>query len=154
MATISECNIAVQAILSELPKIEPNPKVDKLGQAAAMLPRECYTSPEFFDFERAAVFGRSWICVGREEQIPKAGDYLAPNVAGEPLLVVRTPDGTIRAMSAVCQHRGQLISCEAGSAARSFRCPLHFWTYDMNGRLLGAQRMDDFASNYGMASYS
>jgi phenylpropionate dioxygenase-like ring-hydroxylating dioxygenase large terminal subunit len=146
VAQISECNIAVQAILSELPKIARNPKVDNLGQAAAMLPRECYTSPEFFDFERVAVFARSWICVGREEQIPKAGDYLAPNVAGEPLLVVRTADGTIRAMSAVCQHRGQLISCEAGSAARSFRCPLHFWTYDLNGRLLGAPRMEDIAN--------
>jgi phenylpropionate dioxygenase-like ring-hydroxylating dioxygenase large terminal subunit len=70
---------------------------------------------------------------------------LTPNVAGEPLIVVRTADGNIRAMSAVCQHRGQIVACEPGSAARSFKCPLHFWTYDLNGRLLGAPRMDDIS---------
>jgi len=107
---------------------------------AAMLPRECYTAPEFFEFERAAVFARSWLCVGRAEQIPQPGDYLAASVAGEPLLVVRTRDGLVRAMSAVCQHRGQIITCTSGST-RTFRCPLHFWSYDLNGRLIGAPRM-------------
>ncbi|MGH2510039.1 MAG: aromatic ring-hydroxylating oxygenase subunit alpha, partial [Ktedonobacteraceae bacterium] len=108
-----------------------------------MLPGECYTSPEFFDFERKVVFTRSWICVGHQDQIQKPGDFLAPTVAGEPLIVVRRADGTVGAMSAVCQHRGQVVVCEPGSAARAFRCPLHFWTYDLNGRLLGAPRMDD-----------
>jgi phenylpropionate dioxygenase-like ring-hydroxylating dioxygenase large terminal subunit len=109
---------------------------------AAMLPRECYTAPEFFEFERAAVFARSWLCVGRAEQIPQPGDYLAASVAGEPLLVVRTRDGLVRAMSAVCQHRGQIITCTSGST-RTFRCPLHFWSYDLNGRLIGAPRMGE-----------
>src|SRR5207253_2597228 len=45
--------------------------------SAPMLPRECYTSPAFFEFEREAVFAASWMCVGRAEQIPEAGDYLA-----------------------------------------------------------------------------
>lgn len=108
---------------------------------APTLPPECYTSPEFFEFERIAVFGRSWICVGREEQIPKPGDYLASNVAGEPLLIVRTEEEVVHAMSAVCQHRGQVLTFQSGSAARSFRCPLHHWTYDLKGNLLGAPHM-------------
>jgi phenylpropionate dioxygenase-like ring-hydroxylating dioxygenase large terminal subunit len=127
---------ALRAILAKLPE----PAGD--GSSAPMLPPECYTSPEFFDFERAAVFARSWTCVGHEQQIAKAGDFLAPAVAGEPLLVARGSDGAIRAMSAVCRHRGQIIACEAGSA-RSFRCPLHFWSYDLTGRLIGAPRMDN-----------
>jgi len=127
----------VQSILDQLPVVTNN------GQTAPMLPRGCYTSPDFFDFERDAVFARSWTCVGHQDQLPKPGDFLTPNIAGEPIIVVRTAEGAIRAMSAVCQHRGQIVACGPGSAARSFRCPLHFWTYDLNGRLLGAPRMDD-----------
>jgi len=107
---------------------------------APMLPRECYTSEDFFAFERMAVFARSWICIGRVEQLAKPGDYLAPLVAGERLLVARTRAGEIRAMSAVCRHRGEVIACEAGHAA-GFRCPLHFWSYDLDGRLTGAPRL-------------
>lgn len=110
--------------------------------AAPMLPRECYTSPEFFEFERGVVFARSWMCVGHEQQIANVGDYLAATIAGEPLLVVRGEDGQIRAMSAVCQHRGQIVATESGSAARVFRCPLHFWTYGLDGRLVGAPRVE------------
>ncbi len=83
---------------------------------AAMLPRECYTSPEFFEFEREAVFARSWVCVGRVEQIPDPGDYLAVNVAGEPLLVARNAERAIKAMSAVCRHRGEVVACASGHA--------------------------------------
>src|SRR5262249_20115168 len=130
----------VRSLLDRLPKIGDN------SQTAPMLPRECYTSPELFEFEYKCVFTRSWLCVGHQDHIKKADDFLAPSVAGEPLLVVRREDGTIGAMSAVCQHRGQTIACEAGSAPRTFRCPLHFWTYDLNGRLLGAPRMDDISN--------
>jgi phenylpropionate dioxygenase-like ring-hydroxylating dioxygenase large terminal subunit len=87
------------------------------------------------------VFSRSWICVGRIEQVAEPGDCLATEVAGEPVLVVRGEDGTIRALSAICQHRGEIIPCpEKGKA---LRCPLHFWTYDFEGRLAGAPRMGD-----------
>jgi phenylpropionate dioxygenase-like ring-hydroxylating dioxygenase large terminal subunit len=113
---------------------------------APMLPRECYTAEAFFEFERETVFATSWICVGRAEQIAKPGDYLAVEVAGEPLLVVRDQEGAVRVMSAVCQHRGEVLTCGSGNTqghARSFRCPLHFWSYDLSGRLMGAPRMGD-----------
>ena len=112
---------------------------------APTLPRECYTSDAFFAFEQDAVFARSWLCVGRAEQIPKPGDYLAARIAGEQLLVVRNQNNEINAFSAVCQHRGQIITCTSGHA-RSFRCPLHFWSYDLNGHLQGAPRMGDPAT--------
>ena len=46
----------VQGLLDDLPATTPE------GGSAGMLPRSCYTSPEFFEFEREAVFARSWIC--------------------------------------------------------------------------------------------
>lgn len=137
-STLSPC---VQDILAKLPALEGN------EAAAPMLPRECYTSPEFFEFERSQVFARTWMCVGHAQQLPRPGDYLAPSVGREPLLIVRGDDGAIHAMSAVCQHRGHVIACEPGSAKGGFQCPLHTWSYDLEGRLLGAPRMgrDDMA---------
>ena len=94
---------------------------------------------EFFEFERKHVFASSWICVGRIEQLANPGDGISARPAGEPILVTRTPAGEIRAMAAVCRHRGQIIPC-AGNQ-KKLRCPLHFWTYDLEGKLIGAPRM-------------
>jgi phenylpropionate dioxygenase-like ring-hydroxylating dioxygenase large terminal subunit len=108
--------------------------------AEKMVPQECYTSAEFFEFERQEVFARSWICVGRIEQLAKAGDCLSASAAGEPILVTRANDGEIRAMAAICRHRGQVVPCKENQ--KTLRCPLHFWTYDLEGNLIGAPRMD------------
>src|ERR1700693_4160204 len=97
----------LSAILARLPPYAGN------EAAAPMLPRECYTSPEFFEFEREAVFAHSWLCVGRYAQIPAPGDRLSVSAAGEKLIVARTAAGRIHAMSAVCRHRGHVIDCAA-----------------------------------------
>jgi len=122
---------AVRRILDKVPK--------DANAAARMLPAECYTSAEFFEFERKEVFARSWICVGRVEQLANPGDGISVRPAGEPVLVTRTPAGDIRAMAAVCRHRGQIIPC-AGNQ-KTLRCPLHYWTYDLEGKLIGAPHM-------------
>jgi phenylpropionate dioxygenase-like ring-hydroxylating dioxygenase large terminal subunit len=125
----------VEALLAEVAEL------DTAAVQERMLPAGCYTAPEFFAFEQAEVFSRTWICVGRVEQVAEPGDCLATEVAGEPVLVVHGEDGTIRALSAICRHRGEIIPCpEKGKA---LRCPLHFWTYDLEGRLAGAPRMGD-----------
>lgn len=112
---------------------------DDFNAATAMLPAACYTSPEFFEFERTEVFSHAWLCVGRIEQVENPGDCLFAQPAGEPILVTRTQSGELRAMSAICRHRGQVISC-AGNQ-KTLRCPLHFWTYDLEGKLIGAPHM-------------
>ena len=126
----------VEALLAEIAGL------DEKSAQERMLPAGCYTEPAFFAFEQAEVFGRTWICVGRVEQVAKPGDCLAAEVAGEPVLVVRGEDGEVRALSAICRHRGEIIPCpEAGK--KVLKCPLHFWTYDLEGRLAGAPRMGD-----------
>ena len=125
----------VEALLAEVATL------DEAAVMNRMMPAGCYTEPAFFEFEQKEVFARTWICVGRVEQVAEPGDCLATEVGGEPVLVVKGEDGTIRALSAICQHRGEIIPCpEKGKA---LRCPLHFWTYDFQGRLAGAPRMGD-----------
>src|SRR5476651_1986437 len=90
----------VEALLAEIARLDPTSAYEK------MLPAGCYTEPAFFAFEQAEVFSRSWICVGRVEQVTAPGDVLATEVAGEPVLITRGENGTVRALSAICQHRG------------------------------------------------
>src|SRR5581483_4613079 len=108
---------------------------------AITLPPRCYTSPEFYAFEMEAIFAREWVCVGRQEQIPNPSDYFTVTVVNDPLLVVRGQDGEIRAMSAVCRHRGAVLLEGAGNCGRSVTCPYHSWAYDLEGKLLGAPEM-------------
>jgi choline monooxygenase len=99
------------------------------------LPGVCYTSPEWYQREIEQIFMREWLCVGRANQIPRPGDYVTCDIAGEPVLVVRGNDSVVRAFSNVCRHRASVVASGEGSC-RAFRCPYHRWTYDLSGRLL------------------
>lgn len=108
---------------------------------ALTLPPALYTSEEVLDFERDAIYGKEWLCVGRAERIPEAGDWFTVNIAREPIIVVRDKEGAIRAMSAVCQHRAMQV-CEGQGNTTTFKCPYHHWIYGLDGRLLGAPAME------------
>lgn len=110
-------------------------------EAAESLPPSCYTDEEFFRFEKEAIFYREWLCVGREEWLENAGDYFTASHSGEPMIVAKGRDGTLHAMSSVCQHRAMLVAEGAGNA-RAFVCPYHHWTYDLDGALVGAPAMN------------
>jgi len=111
-----------------------------LAEARA-LPPACYTSEEFFAFEKEAIFAHTWLCLGHQNQIPNPGDYFAITLIDEPLLVVRDQEAQIRVLSAVCQHRGHPIATGQGNC-KQFRCPYHWWSYALSGELLAAPEMD------------
>jgi len=109
--------------------------------SASMLPPVLYTSDEVLAFERDAVYAKEWLCVGRADRVPNAGDWFTVTIAGEPLIVVRDKEQRIRCLSAVCQHRAMQI-CEGSGNSTSFKCPYHHWIYGQDGRLLGAPAME------------
>ena len=108
---------------------------------AVTLPREIYTEDEFLAFEREALFAHDWLCVGRASRIPEVGDYFTTTANGEPIIVARARDHSIRAFSAVCQHRGMQLAEDEGNCTK-FTCLYHLWSYDLTGRLLGAPAME------------
>jgi phenylpropionate dioxygenase-like ring-hydroxylating dioxygenase large terminal subunit len=110
-------------------------------EEAQMLPPACYTDPDFFEFEKEALFNHEWLCVGRESWVANPGDYFTSSIVGEPVIVVRTREGELRAMSAVCQHRAMLVAEGCGNT-HGFTCPYHHWSYALDGRLVGAPAMD------------
>jgi phenylpropionate dioxygenase-like ring-hydroxylating dioxygenase large terminal subunit len=56
-------------------------------------------SPEHHELERRAVFERTWLNVGRTEQVPKSGDRFTREIqaARASVIIVRDTDGQIRA---------------------------------------------------------
>jgi choline monooxygenase len=109
--------------------------------SALALPPEAYRSEALLALEMERIFRREWICVGRADEVVEPGDWFSTEVAGEPLLVVRGVDSRVRVLSNACRHRFAVIATGRGRAAR-FPCPYHAWTYDLEGRLLGAPFMD------------
>jgi len=96
--------------------------------------RDLYLSPALFALEQRHFFANTWNYVGHASQVPAAGDYVALELAGRPLLMVRQGDGSIRVLNNRCAHKGtQLVTDACGSVGKFFRCPYHAWTYKLDG---------------------
>src|SRR5258705_5820052 len=106
------------------------------------LPRKFYADPEFYRAELERFYFNRWICAGRADQIPNAGDYFVRTLADESVIVTRDASGAIHALFNVCRHRGTRL-CEQieGHFVERIQCPYHNWTYDLQGRLLAAPHM-------------
>jgi Rieske 2Fe-2S family protein len=104
-------------------------------------PGYVYTSPEVYELEKEKLFRTDWFNVGRVEEIEKPGDFLTFRIADEPILVSRTKEGKIAAMSNVCAHRGVEVAFGAGNV-KYFSCPYHGWVYELDGRLKSAQHLE------------
>jgi choline monooxygenase len=105
-------------------------------QAVTLLP-EAYRSPTYHALEQDRLFAGSWVGVGFTEQVAEPGQVLVARVAGRSVLVTRNRSGRLRAFHNVCRHRAAELVTE-DCRLRRFRCPYHSWTYDLDGRLLGA----------------
>jgi choline monooxygenase len=112
---------------------------------AEHLPGEFYTSKDVLDREMDRIFRSDWLCVGREEEVAKPGDYLAVKVVGEPVVVTRDEDGGLNAFSNLCRHRGVQVAPDGCGNAKRLTCPYHGWAYDLKGRLTGASLMEKTA---------
>lgn len=116
------------------------------------LPQGFYIDPDVFEFDLAAIYGRSWIMAGFEVELPKPGSYLAISIGRSPVVIVRDRSGVLRAFHNTCRHRGAQI-CATGTGHESrLVCPYHGWTYNLDGTLFhNTQMPQDFArSQHGL----
>ncbi|WP_217562116.1 aromatic ring-hydroxylating dioxygenase subunit alpha [Streptomyces sp. GbtcB6] len=119
-------------------------------------------SPEFYELERDAIFRRTWLNVGRVEQLPRKGSYFTKELdaARASVVVVRGTDGEVRAFHNVCRHRGNKLVWddypreETKGTCRAFTCKYHAWRYDLEGKLAFVQQESEFfdvdKSKYGL----
>jgi phenylpropionate dioxygenase-like ring-hydroxylating dioxygenase large terminal subunit len=109
--------------------------------------KDLYTSEALFRLEQEQFFGRVWNFAGHGSQIPQPGDYLTVDIAGQPLLVVRDRDGTIRAFFNRCPHKGTRLYTEPSGRAngRVLVCPYHAWSFRLDGGLAGTPLDEGYA---------
>ena len=118
--------------------------------------------PDHYEDERAAIFKRTWLNVGRVERVPRTGNYFTKELAaaGTSLIIVKGGDGKIRAFHNVCRHRGNKLVWndfpgeETSGTCRQFTCKYHAWRYDLTGALTFVQQEGEFfdldKTDYGL----
>ena len=106
-----------------------------LGTVQWHEPVEHYTSQSRYEQEIALLRQRP-VVFCPSAAIPEAGSYISRTAAGTPLLVVRDNDLQVRAFINACRHRGMKVASGEG-CTRTFSCPYHGWTYNLDGSLRG-----------------
>lgn len=106
------------------------------------LPAPWYTSQEFYEFERRAIFSRRWLFITHQSRLSTAGDFLRYSIAGFDVIVVRDRRNQINAFHNVCRHRAYPFVEKQEGNAKIFACRYHGWSYGLDGRLAKAPDYD------------
>lgn len=127
-----------------------NQLIDRQRERHA-LTQEFYSDPDIYERDIERIFLRSWLYAGHRSEIPKPGDWFLFDFAGESVIVAHSLDGEINAMLNVCRHRGSRVCVERAGCSKRLICRYHGWTYDLDGQLVGASRMNEDFDKSGVA---
>jgi choline monooxygenase len=112
--------------------------IDANVATAATLPGAFYGDAAAFAASRERVFARSWQWLGDLGDVAAPGSLapreLMPGLLDEPLLLARDAAATLRCLSNVCTHRGNLL-VTAACRAKQIRCRYHSRRFDLAGRM-------------------
>ncbi len=106
--------------------------------------RRIFSDDEIFELEMEQIFGRAWLFLCHESQIPDPGDFFQSVMGRDNVLVVRQHDGGVRAMLNTCPHRGNAVCRAEEGNARSFLCTYHGWSFGIDGTLKGVPGFKNF----------
>lgn len=115
--------------------------------------RRLYTDPEVFAEEMRCIFGRTWIFIGHESEVPEPGDFKTDEIAGQPIIMARHSDGEIHVLFNRCMHRGAIVCSLPTGNVNHFRCPYHAWTYKTNGELALVPNQELFGSDFHLEDW-
>jgi phenylpropionate dioxygenase-like ring-hydroxylating dioxygenase large terminal subunit len=109
-------------------------------------------SHEFYELEADAIFKKTWLNVGRVEQLPRVGSYFTReiDVAKTSLILTRSSETEIKGFYNICRHRGNKLVWqdfpqeECSGVCRQFTCKYHAWRYGLDGDLTFVQQESEF----------
>jgi phenylpropionate dioxygenase-like ring-hydroxylating dioxygenase large terminal subunit len=107
------------------------------------LPIDRYISRAWHDKEVDRLWRRVWQFACREEEIPNAGDYYVYEIAKWSFIVMRQPDGSVKAFPNACLHRGRRLKDFNGSCSE-IRCAFHGFAWALDGALADVPARWDF----------
>ncbi len=107
-----------------------------VNEDASLISRRAWSDPAVYELEKRGIFGKAWLFLGHESQIPNPGDFVQAFMCETPVILARGEDSGIYASINSCTHRG-LPVCRAGHGnAKRFVCPYHNWSYKVSGELV------------------
>jgi len=116
--------------------------IEALQRSRSQLSVSTYFDADLYRHEMELIFESGPRYLGHELAVPEVGDYHALPQEGEGRALVRTAKG-IELVSNVCRHRQAVMLRGRGHTGSNIVCPLHRWTYDTSGKLLGAPHFAD-----------
>ena len=112
--------------------------VEGLVTATPQLPIAWYFDQKIHDIEKRVLFDNGPGYVGHELMVPNPGDYITLDWQNHAWALINNQPG-IELVSNVCRHRQALMLKGRGQLPHgNIVCPLHRWTYSLDGKLLGA----------------
>jgi choline monooxygenase len=115
--------------------------LEALARSRTQLPVSSYFDAELFRRELELIFQSGPRYIGHELAVPEVGDHHTLPQEGDGRALVRTRDG-VELISNVCRHRQAVILRGRGRTQGHVVCPLHRWTYDLHGSLIGAPHFE------------
>jgi phenylpropionate dioxygenase-like ring-hydroxylating dioxygenase large terminal subunit len=101
-----------------------------------------YADEAIYRLELDRIFGRAWVLLCPEQQIPKPGDFFNTYVGADRVIVVRQKDGSIKGLLNQCRHRGNELARPDSGNTKMFTCSYHGWSYDLQGNLRNVPHED------------
>src|SRR5262245_60051649 len=105
---------------------------------------DVYTDPAIFREEQSQIFGRCWVYIGHESEVPTSGDYKRSLLGQQPVILCRDRQSRVHVLFNRCRHRGALVCVDDAGNADGFRCDYHGWHYRLNGDLAGVPYADAY----------
>ena len=111
-------------------------KPKQLDRTSPQPPLSWYFDSKILEVEQRTLFDTGPSYVGHELLVPNLGDYNVLDWMDSAKMLVRN-EGGVELLSNICRHR-QATMLEGRGSAKNIVCPLHRWTYQTDGQLIGA----------------
>lgn len=106
---------------------------------ATTLPASLFRGDRQLERERVGLFAPAWLWVAHESELDAPGRYVASDLAGYPVVVLRADDGSLRAFHNVCPHRAGPLVDDGEGTTSALVCRYHGWSFELDGELRGAR---------------
>lgn len=105
--------------------------------AEGLYPQWLLTDPQIYEMEIGKIFGHTWQYLAHESEFKEPGSFVTRWIVNDPVLLTKNKAGEIKAFLNSCTHRGvHLCALDCGNK-KTFSCPYHGWTYNLDGKLIG-----------------
>lgn len=102
-----------------------------------LMPQWVVTDPEIYQLEVEKIFAHTWQFLAHESELKEAGSYVTRWLVHDPVLLVKTNSGELKAFLNSCTHRGVHLCTADFGKKKTFTCPYHGWSFNLEGELIG-----------------